>query len=73
MAKRRYFKTYQDESTCEFSDNNYDPKDLVKDIFVEDEFERQECYDIDIDNNSGNNTNEDDDNNSQKLVRKNAN
>ncbi|CAH1757490.1 15814_t:CDS:10 [Entrophospora sp. SA101] len=33
-------KTNQDESIYEFSDNNYDTRDLVKDIFVEDEFEK---------------------------------
>ncbi|CAH1757840.1 11838_t:CDS:2 [Entrophospora sp. SA101] len=32
-------KVNQNESIYEFSDNNYDPRDLVKDIFVEDEFE----------------------------------
>ena len=33
--------TNQDESIYKFSDNNYDPRDLVKDIFVEDEFESE--------------------------------
>ncbi|CAJ0829850.1 2629_t:CDS:2 [Entrophospora sp. SA101] len=28
----------------EFSDNNYDPKDLVKDIFIEDEHDSENSY-----------------------------
>ncbi|CAH1770044.1 9197_t:CDS:1, partial [Entrophospora sp. SA101] len=33
-------KLIKDESIYEFA-NNYDPKDLVKDTFVEDEFESE--------------------------------
>ena len=34
-------KTNRDKSIHEFFDNDYDPRDLIKDIFVEDEFESE--------------------------------